>query len=201
MIQPPLPYVRVLERDEASALLDEAGYSLGQWANIAYRDQIDHDKNNWDRIRVPTKGNPARLLTFAQILIDWLPESTRYIVQFDNSSWFSADQSIAFSVAIPRHDLVHINKSAAFCFEGELDSVRLALAYVSLFCLMFEGHCYIAPLGGHVGNYIGLQDGFAYIISKNKNDIIKFKELLETEELTDPQWAMDYCRKYQDDNI
>ncbi len=201
MIQPPLPDVRVLGREEASALLDEAGYSIGQWANIVYRNKIDRDRKNWDCIRIPTKGNPAQLLLFAQKLIDWLPESTRYIVQFDHSSRFSADQLIAFSVAIPRHELVHINKCAAFCFKGELDSTRLALAYVSLFCLMFEGHGYIASLGAHAGNYLGLQDGFVYIISKKKTDVIKFKKLLEAGEHMTPQWAVDYCQKYQNDQF
>lgn len=188
--------ISLLERREAGLLLGKWGFSIGDWANIRYSSHSDHDEKAWDRIKAPSSVD--RALRFSQLLMDWPPRAPQYVVQFDYSSDFSPDELFAFSAAIPTASLHMLNRGGTFCFGGTDDSVRIALAYVAFFCLMFEGHVYIVSSGTYAGNYLSLQDGYAYIMARQPNDVVNFQKTLQAEDVRKPQWVVDYSIRHQD---
>lgn len=124
-------HIRALERHDANQILANAGLSIGDWANITYADEANRRKMRWERCKAP--ANAAHLIVFSQKLVEWVPNGNEYIIQFDNSTWFSADQLLMFEVLCD--GAIKINHGGTCCINGG-DNAFMTLLSLCYFFLL-----------------------------------------------------------------
>lgn len=184
--------MKILSRPEADTLLAPLGLKIGEWNELS---AIASDSQP----RTLTLAAPkvARDLYVASLwLTDWLPKGKWRLIQVDNSTSPSRDESLLFEqlINIPtrRWDV-----ASQKTFKFELDEnvevgqrVDVVISSVIFFALMFEWHIHIASDGCLDGQRLALQDGDIYCFG-NEESILAAKtigERLRSHPSSTPKW-------------
>lgn len=181
--------------DRATKLsLHVLGMALGPWRGIHYSDEQRRATRTWRNAAAP--ADAGTLLTFSQKCLDWLPDTSGYLVAFDNSNSFDGAQMLIVETILGRgvRDAV---KSGSLFVERRGDESKIMLAHVIMFVLMFGGHVYIVSSDEHGGPILNLSDGYAYFIGTERleGEIDGFVEALLND--ATPEWVASYAAAFQ----
>src|SRR5688572_16680198 len=84
--------VQWIDDETVSQELDRIDMQLHAWRRAEYRDEVQRANRNWRNAAAPSEA--GELLTFSQRCVDWLPDSDRHLIVFDNSNVFSDVQLV-----------------------------------------------------------------------------------------------------------
>ncbi|NIA67394.1 hypothetical protein HBA54_02190 [Pelagibius litoralis] len=160
--------MRILSQVEADELLRPLQLKIGEWNRL--NDLASDD--------VPYKVyHPSRdtreLYVLAGYLLDWFAPEGWVLLQVDNSTWPSDDETGVFErLAFAAKQRWDIDTQRSFLFgdssEDEFDIDRHQLILLIFFSLMFEWHVYLTCEKATPGQRLGLQDGVVYFIGEAK---------------------------------
>ncbi|MFA5120938.1 hypothetical protein [Zavarzinia sp.] len=188
--------VHALERHRIEEILSSLGLKLSEWSSIEYaRDGLSQEVR-WKNRQAPSDGRA--LLYFSRHVIDWLQDGDGYIVQFDNSNWFSAAEEFLFSSLIGNETAKAINACGAILIDSQDTRAKLLLSYIVFYCLLFEGHAYLVSPGSSGERYLGIQDGFIYLCALGDEDIDIFLKKIDAGLEVIPQWLIAYNTDFEE---
>jgi hypothetical protein len=142
--------------------------------------------------------NARELFSFSRHVAGWLPTGDWKLVQIDNSTMPSPDESplIAHMLAVP--DGLDWAKHRAFLFEFadnefENQQAELHIADLIFAFLLVESHVYIVSSGGTSGNLVAIQGGGVQFSSMGADGagIDLLLEEFRREPLMSPKWVVE----------
>lgn len=171
---------------------------LGKWAELRYLHPDDAERKVFAKVRTPSDAKELSL--FSQKIIEWISPAQWVLVQFDNSSWLMSDQLAVFGAFLNEdsHPLREKTNTILFEIGSEAQlSLRqqVIISHFIFLISLFDSHAYLASPGAVNGRYLGVQDGFAYLLAKegSDDDVKGFaKELANLKE--NPSWISKYIR-------
>ncbi len=184
--------MKLLSRPDADTLLSPLGLKIGEWNELS---EIAPDSQ--PRVQTLVAPKVARDLYVASLwLTDWLPKGKWKLIQIDNSTSPSDDESFLFEqlINIPtrRWDV-----ASQKTFKFELDEncetgqrVDVVISSVIFFALMFEWHIHLVSDGCLDGQRLALQDGDIYCFGSEES-ILAAKaigERLSLHPSSTPKW-------------
>ena len=200
-----MPKMKCITVQQANAYLNHIDMEIGDWNQIADTTGFQQDKSFWINYRAP--DNSHELLKFSQHVAGWLPIGDWKIFQIDNSSvWIDPVQtSLISGLLFGMENVSWLAKNRTFLFEFGKDentdsSTELLISNLIFTFLLFECHGYVVSSNSNVGQRLGIQDGFVYFSSKEKN-LSGAENLLKNFErhpLKAPQWVLDIIAKRQE---
>lgn len=163
--------MKVLSRQDADVLLSPLGVKIGHWNELSV---IAPDSQiAMTSLKAPTVA--IELYVASLWLTDWLPKGKWKLIQIDNSTSPSKDESLLFErlmnssmrewdVATQRTFLFDIDEDIA-----TRQRVDIVISSVIFLALMFEWHIHLVSDGGAQGQRLALQDGVIYCFGNEEN--------------------------------
>lgn len=197
-------HVPTVNKNEANRYLSELEMEIGKWDRIVYTDK--EKKPFWMNIASPKDAR--ELFNFSQYVAGWLPQGKWKILQIDNSTWLNAIQDSIFDSLLGSEKIGSAGITGkSFFFDlsdaSQKDRVELLISHLIFFLLLFEQHGYLVSRGSTNGELLGLQDGFVYFYSKNR-DISGAQRLLsnfKNNPESYAEWASDIVAEAQEKDI
>lgn len=173
-------YMKILSHPEADEILAPLDIKIGKWNELS--DTVFNRQNTSVILKAPKAA--IEIYVIALWLTDWLPKGKWKLIQIDNSTSPSRDESLLFGqlmslpmgewdIATQKTFLLDLNDDIAA--RQQLDMVIVSVIF---FALMFQWHIHIVSDGGARGQRLAIQDGFAYFFGNDEN-ISAAKTLVE----------------------
>lgn len=160
--------MRVLSQIEADELLRPLRLKIGEWNELKKltSDDVPHEVHHPSR-------DARELYVLAGYVLDWLAPEGWILLQIDNSTWPSDDETGVFErLAFAAEQRWDIDTQRSFLFgdasEDESGIDRHQLILLIFFSLMFQWHVYLTCENAGPGQRLGLQDGVVYFIGDSK---------------------------------
>lgn len=197
--------MKCLTIQEANAYLNSIGMEIGNWNQITDIAGRQLSKSNWINYRAPKDG----LLNFSHHVAGWLPKGNWKIFQIDHSTgWMDPVQVSLFGgLLFGADNIPDLNQieNSTFLFEfGKNktadENTELLISNLIFVFLLFESHGYVVSSNSSAGQLLGLQDGFVYFSSREKN-ISRAEVLLKNFKRNPsalPQWGMEIFAERQE---
>lgn len=197
--------MKCLTAQQANEYLNSIGMKIGDWNRITDIAGRQHGKPNWINYRAPKDG--LGLLNFSHHVAGWLSKGDWKIFQIDHSTgWMDPVQASLFGgLLFGSGDMPDLVENRTFLFEfGENkttdENTELLISNLIFVFLLFESHGYVVSSNSNAGQLLGIQDGFVYFFSKEKN--ISGAEVLlknfERNPLAPPQWIIEIFAERQE---
>lgn len=181
--------------------LRDLGMKLDDWNRIV---NISNDfKASLTQYQAPRDA--LQLLCFSRHAVEWLPRGDWWLLQLDNSTPVDPDTASLFLPLLASSsgdvDLVE-NRTFVFKFDaGEECDGRLCLQVSNLVfaLLLFRCHAYLVSSKSIEGQMLSLQDGFAYLATREQNEL-KARALISNYERNPtrhPKWVIEIVARYQ----
>jgi len=160
--------MRMLSHIEVDELLRPLNLRIGEW------NELNKLKSDDVPYKVYHPSRDAReLYVLARCVLDWLAPEGWVLLQIDNSTWPSDDETGVFErLVFSAGQRWDIDARRSFLFdgtsEGESGIDRHQLVLLIFFSLMFEWHVYLTCKNAGPGQRLGLQDGMIYFIGSSK---------------------------------
>ena len=188
--------MRSLTRQEADAYLLKIGMKVGDWNQIKDIDSFERDTWQWINHQAPRDA--GRLYNFAQHLAGWLPKGEWKLLQIDNSTLLDPVQQMLITTLLAgTGQAIDLGQNRSLLFEFRSDEESNApgeflICNLIFALLLFEGHCQLVSSASRPGQCLSLQDGFAYLYSKDIEGSGARKILQGFEQSPDgsPQWVL-----------
>jgi hypothetical protein len=155
---------RIITREVADSYLSSKDLKIGGWNELTDLGA----RVNSVRSRYCGRMSALESANFSQYVAGWLAEGDWKMLQIDNSSSFTCDQSLLLSSLLigPTQRIDPVNDTT-FLFEFDSDQVQgfqteVTISHLVNLLLVWEAHVYLASAGGLRGERLGLQDGFVY---------------------------------------
>lgn len=185
--------MKILSRSEVDTILAPLGMKIGQWNELS---AIESDSQTaWIRQKAPTVAN--ELYVASLWLMDWLPQGNWKLIQIDNSTSPSRDESLLFqrlmNSSMKEWD-VATQRTFVFDFDDDIATRQrfdIVISSVIFLALMSQWHIHIVSSGCSRGQRLALQDGDIYFYG-NEESISAAKAVVEQTQLhplTTPQWV------------
>lgn len=156
--------VKILTPEIAAGYFQRQGVKLGAWNGL----EALQPRTNFVVSTLCTGKSIYEVINFSKHVAGWLAKGSWKILQIDNSSFFSPDQSAVLCALLRGpNEQVDLVKQRTFLFEFD-DNLRkdfqtdVVLAHLMNLMLIYEAHCYLISAGGSSGEMLALQDGFVY---------------------------------------
>lgn len=165
---------------EANEHLAPIGLHVGQWGQLTERER---QRREWIHRAAPTEA--LALYCFSHRILQWLPRRAWVLVQVNDSTNFKRDEDFLVArllFGVDTHGGVLI-ESRSFLFELGVSHDRLherwLLGDLLHVLLLFGHHCDVVSDESTEGQRLSVQDGYAYFVSQNSEDISRAAELLK----------------------
>lgn len=166
MLVPDEVTMKVIDAKAASAYLDAQGLNVGSWNQI----ESKLAQENKSPICFQAPSDASELLVFSTHLASWVPQGEWKIFQIDNSTVMDKHSEELFLQLLrgsrPLATDVLVTGPASLLFEfgsavsaGETERLISNLIFAFL---LLECHCQLVSSGSGRGEYLSIQDGFAY---------------------------------------
>lgn len=189
--------MKILSMADANLYLAKIEMVIGRWNEIAEFHETTNTKKSWINIAAP--DNCHELLTFSQYLFTWIPKGAWILLQIDNSTTLDFVQSAFVQQLLSgsQHN-IDFDLHRSFLFEYEdcgdtNNNISLLITNIIYLFLLFNAHVTFASENSLNGERLSLQDGFAYLISRNDNNQAAQKLLSQFK--LDPQGSPDWIIK------
>jgi len=160
--------MKVLDAKAASAYLDAQGLNVGSWNQIEPRTAPE----NRSFVSCQAPSDASELLVFSAHLASWVPRGEWKLFQIDNSTAMDEhSEELFLQLLRGSHPLaadVRVTGPASLLFEfgstvNAAETERLISNLVFAF-LLLECHCQLVSSRSGRGEYLSIQDGFAYFV-------------------------------------
>lgn len=197
--------MKCLTIQEANTYLNSIGMEIGDWYRITDIPGRQFGKPKWINYQAPKEG----LLNFSHHVAGWLPKGDWKIFQIDHSTgWMDPVQASLFGgLLFGADDIPDLNQieNSTFLFEfGKNktadENTELLISNLIYVFLLFESHGYVVSSNSSAGQRLGIQDGFVYFSSREKN-ISGAEGLIknfERDSLELPKWVMEIFAERQE---
>jgi hypothetical protein len=190
--------MKSLKPEDAQVYLDRIGMEIGVWNQISDIGGQHINELKWLKYRAPEKAR--ELYIFSQHIAEWLPSGIWKLLQIDNSTTLDICESNLFCKLVGIDDFIKFSEEIhcrTFLMETSRNTTLHAYENASLTnliytLLLFECHAYIISSESRNGERIGIQDGFAYYISRQNDffDIENSMKHLQSNPLASPRWVV-----------
>lgn len=196
--------MKCLEVQEANGYLGHIGMEIGNWGQVTDIAGEQHRARYWINYCAPKEV----LLNFSHHVSGWLPSGNWKIFQIDNSTgWIDPVQLSLFAgLLFGADNIPDLNKldNRTFLFEfgknvDANSNTELLISNLIFVFLLFESHGYVVSSNSNAGEVLGVQDGFIYFSSWDKN-ISGAKKVLqdfERDPSAPPQWIIEIHGRVQ----
>lgn len=183
--------MRALTRLDADNILAPLGIKIGEWNELL--EITSASEISMRALKPPTAA--INLYVVSLWLTDWLPIGNWKLLQIDNSTSLSNDESLLFQQLLDSlKQGGDVTSERTFQFVvGEKGATRqridVLISSIIFFALMFEWHIHIVADGGAQGQRLALLDGIIYFFGDKESISIaeSLEEHLKSHPLATPQ--------------
>jgi hypothetical protein len=146
-----------------------------------------------------------KLFCFSRHALEWVPKGNSWLLQLDNSTTFDPSSASLFSTLLTdgrgKVDLVE-NRTFLFEFGAGNDRagrVELQVSNLVFALLLLECHAYLVSSNSTEGQMLSVQDGFAYLETREQNEL-KARLLIanyERNPIGYPNWVNEIIGRHQ----
>lgn len=176
--------MRRLTVEEANQHLASVHLKIGIWSQVCDATEHPFQAFEWINHAAPDRALP--LYSFSHHVLQWLEPGAWTLVQIDDSTCFNEDEDFLISRLLFGPQVCGLLiESRSFLFEfGKPDTLQEQWLLGDLLHLMllFGGHCQVVSAGSVQGQYLSVQDGYVYFLSRDPKDLAKAREVLEQTE-------------------
>lgn len=158
--------MKPIDASNADLLLATIGMKLGSWNEVADM----QGESEWINHAVPSDGK--ELLNFVHHLCNWMPPGKWKIVQIDNSTSLNSVEAHFIDCLLfgaNRVERLGSRKTILFEFGASLEDDRateLLICNLVFALFLFDAHGYLVSSSSTRSERIAIQDGFAYLSTK-----------------------------------
>ncbi len=189
--------MKSLSKQEADRYLALINMRIGEWNQIVGNEASRVTDDSWITYRAPRDSQT--LLSFSQHVAGWVPKGVWKILQIDNSTSLDAVQENFLGRLLfgPAH-VSGLDGCKTFLFEFGMNqeedrNAELIISDLIFAFLLFECHGYLVSSGCGDGSCLGIQDGFVYFSTgeKNVHGVHLLLENFERNPLDSPPWIVE----------
>lgn len=186
--------IRSISHEKANEYLASIGMQIGNWNEIVDLKKNSNVNVGWKNY--PAPRNSRELFNFSYHVAGWLPTGSWKIVQIDNSNYLDAVQAqFVERLLFGPNNTTTLSNCGTLLFEFENcandnNNTELLISNLIYLFLLFECHAYFVSSNCLFGEYLAIQDGYAYFIA-NEKGICGAEILLNAfsqNPLLPPQW-------------
>jgi hypothetical protein len=192
--------MKYLNKDDASYRLKTIGMGLDHWNRIVDPGRSRGRNDFFTHYQAPRDA--TNLYCFSQHIAGWLPVGHWKIFQVDDATTLAPDEAFLLDCLLRGgpDNTSEFMTNRTFLFEfgnGKTADAKTELIIANLIhvFLLFECHGYVVSSGSSSGEILGIQDGFAYFLSRDKR-LAGAQELLDRFE-NNPRKIPDWVIRFQ----
>jgi len=162
--------------------------------------------SNPNAIAYRAPRDALQLFCFSRHVMEWVPKGDWWLLQLDNSTPVDPNTASLLS-AFLTHDprRLDFSRNRTFLIEsGDAEDgdagTELRLSNLIFTLLLLEHHAYLVSSNSLDGQMLSLQDGLAYLQTREQNQL-KARMLLadfERNPMGNPKWLNEVVARYQD---
>jgi hypothetical protein len=149
-----------------------------------------------------------KLYIFAQHVAGWIPSGDWKIVQVDDSTSLSFDETLSITTVLGENyvspKLTSIRRTT-FLAKFDLGVEKKLVTELRLFnlihlLLLFKCHAEFVSSGCNAGQFLSIQDGFVYFMGGEEKSMVNDCDIneFENEPTRSPKWIRDLNFQYEE---